>query len=286
MTIGAPARRRIGLFGTVQGVGLRPHIFRLAQALGLSGFVRNDGAGVTIEIEGENIDLFRDRLLGEMPEGARIDKVETKLLPSLSESGFRILASADDANFTRIGPDVATCPDCLADLFNPKSRFYRYPFTTCASCGPRYTFTWALPYDRNRTVMNAFAMCDACDRDYADPQNRRFHAQSLACPACGPRLSASVEDIAQTIRSGGIVALKGVGGFHLICDARQSNVVARLQRRKKRDAKPFAVSVFARPGNRDPAACSFDYRATKNLHANVAASVSQWRIWNSGSARD
>lgn len=243
MTIGAPTRRRIGLLGTVQGVGLRPHVYKLARSLGLRGFVRNDGSGVTIEIEGENIDLFRDRLLCEMPEGARIDKVETKSIPCLSESGFRILASADGANFARIGPDVATCSDCRADLFNPGSRFYRYPFTTCASCGPRYTLTRALPYDRNRTVMDAFPMCDACARDYADPHNRRFHAQSLACPACGPRLSARVEDIAQTIRSGGIVALKGVGGFHLICDARRSNVVARLRRRKKRDAKPFAVMI-------------------------------------------
>lgn len=145
MTNRAPARLRISLCGAVQGVGLRPHVFKLALTLGLCGYVRNDGSGVTIEIEGENIDLFRDRLSRDLPKGARIDKLETRSIAPQSETGFRILASVDDGNFTRIGPDVATCPDCLDDLFDPTSRFYRYPFTTCASCGPRFTITRALP---------------------------------------------------------------------------------------------------------------------------------------------
>ena len=243
MTNRAPARLRIRLCGAVQGVGLRPHVFKLAQTLGLRGYVRNDGSGVTIEIEGENIDLFRDGLSRDLPKGARIDKLETRSISPQSETGFRILASVDDGNFTRIGPDVATCPDCLDDLFDPASRFYRYPFTTCASCGPRFTITRALPYDRNRTAMDAFEMCAACASDYADPRNRRFHAQTIACPACGPRLSARIEDIAQKIQTGGIVALKGIGGFHLICDARRNDAVMRLRQRKKRDAKPLAVMI-------------------------------------------
>lgn len=243
MTDGSPARVRITLHGTVQGVGCRPHIFRLARSLGLRGFVRNDGDGVTIEIEGGNIDLFKEKLLLDPPTGARINEFKMWPVPARSETGFTIVSSATDVTSTRIGPDVATCPDCLADLFNPNSRFYLYPFTTCASCGPRFTITRALPYDRSRTAMNSFVMCAACATDYADPDNRRFHAQSLACPACGPRLSARLTDIAQTIKRGGVVALKGVGGFHLICDARRNETVLRLRNRKKRDAKPFAVMV-------------------------------------------
>lgn len=243
MSIGTPARWRIRLCGTVQGVGFRPYVFRLAQAFGLQGFVRNDGSGVTIEIEGENIDFFREKLLLDLPKGARIDNIEIRSVPSRHDGGFKILSSAAAVTCARIGPDVAVCSECLDDLFNPKSRFYLYPFTTCASCGPRFTITQALPFDRNRTTMDAFGMCGACAKDYADPQNRRFHAQSLACPACGPRLSAKVTDIALAIQSGGIVALKGVGGFHLICDARQRDAVARLRHRKKREAKPLAVMV-------------------------------------------
>jgi len=235
--------QRLRVRGAVQGVGFRPHAFRLAKSLGLRGFVRNDGGGVTIEIEGSDIDLFREKLLGELPQGARIDHIEVKSIPSKQETDFGIVASAKDGNSACIGPDVATCPECLADLFNPLSRFYLYPFTTCACCGPRFTITKALPYDRERTAMAPFTICAACAVDYADPDNRRFHAQSLACPSCGPRLSVTTPDIATTIRDGGVVALKGVGGFHLMCDARRSETVNRLRQRKKRDARPFAVMV-------------------------------------------
>ena len=243
MTDHSPSRARFRLYGAVQGVGFRPHAFRLAKSLGLRGFVRNDGGGVTIEIEGSDIDLFREKLLGELPQGARIDHIEVKSIPSKQETDFGIVASAKDGNSACIGPDVATCPECLADLFNPLSRFYLYPFTTCACCGPRFTITKALPYDRERTAMAPFTICAACAVDYADPDNRRFHAQSLACPACGPRLSVKTPDIAKTIRDGGVVALKGVGGFHLICDARRRDAVSRLRKRKKRDARPLAVMV-------------------------------------------
>ena len=141
----SPARARIKIKGTVQGVGFRPYVFRLARALGLRGFVRNDGGGVTIEIEGGNIEFFKEKLVFGMPAGARIDEFHMRSVPPGPETGFRIVSSASEENCTRIGPDVATCPECLADLFDPQSRFYLYPFTTCASCGPRFTITGALP---------------------------------------------------------------------------------------------------------------------------------------------
>lgn len=270
MTPRSPARARIKIKGTVQGVGFRPYVFRLARALGLRGFVRNDGGGVTIEIEGGNIELFKEKLVLGMPGGARIDKFDMRFVPTGPETDFRIASSAGDENFTRIGPDVATCPECLADLFDPESRFYLYPFTTCASCGPRFTITQSLPFDRRRTGMNSFAMCDACDGDYADPDNRRFHAQTLACAVCGPRLSIGMPEIAKTIRDGGIVALKGVGGFHLICDARRSETVERLRQRKKRDAKPFAVMI----ATADALSCiAFPTESEAQLVAHPAAPI-------------
>ena len=238
-----PERLRIKVFGTVQGVGFRPHAFKLAQKLDLSGFVRNDGAGAMIEVEGGNARLFVQQLSHDTPPGAVINEITVESILSKPDARFIIETSIREESQTCIGPDVATCPDCLTDLFNPDSRFYHYPFVTCAYCGPRLTITQALPYDRARTSMASFAMCAACAKDYADPNNRRFHAQSLACPKCGPQLSMEPKEIAQAIRAGKIIALKGVGGFHLICDARRRETVARLRQRKNRDAKPFAVMV-------------------------------------------
>ena len=243
MTKKTPERLRIRVFGTVQGVGFRPHVFKLAQKFDLRGSVHNDGAGVTIEIEGDKARFFVEQISRNTPPGATINEITIEPILSKPDAGFLIEASLCAETKTRIGPDVATCPDCLTDLFNPGSRFYHYPFTTCAYCGPRFTITQALPYDRARTSMASFTMCAACARDYADPNNRRFHAQSLACPVCGPRLSMEPKQIAEAIRAGKIIALKGVGGFHLICDARHSETVARLRQRKNRDAKPFAVMV-------------------------------------------
>jgi hydrogenase maturation protein HypF len=243
MTKKTSERLKIKVFGTIQGVGFRPHAFKLAQKLDLSGFVCNDGAGAMIEVEGDNAHLFAQQLSHETPPGAVINEITVESILSKPDAGFLIETSLCAETKTRIGPDVATCPDCLTDLFNPDSRFYHYPFVTCAYCGPRFTVTQALPYDRARTSMASFAMCAACAKDYADPNNRRFHAQSLACPKCGPRLNMKPKEIAQAIRAGKIIALKGVGGFHLICDARRSETVARLRQRKNRDAKPFAVMV-------------------------------------------
>ena len=239
----APKRLRIKVFGTVQGVGFRPYVFKCAQMLDLRGFVRNDGAGVTIEIEGDNASLFAERLTNDMPPGATIRKIVVEPILSKPENGFIIESSLCEETRNAIGPDVATCPDCLGDLFNPDSRFYHYPFTTCARCGPRYTIAQAAPYDRTRTSMASFNMCAACASDYANPDNRRFHAQSIACPECGPGLSMEPRQIAREILAGKIVALKGVGGFHLICDARRDQVIARLRQHKNRDAKPLAIMV-------------------------------------------
>lgn len=246
MTGQTSARLRIRILGTVQGVGFRPHVFKIAQGLDLCGFVQNDGAGVTIEIEGDHAHLFTERLLQSVPPGAVIGKITVEPVLSCADSSFIIAASACGEAKTHIGPDVATCPDCISDLFDQNSRFHHYPFITCARCGPRFTITQALPYDRTHTSMASFIMCAACASDYADPNNRRFHAQNLACPTCGPRLSMEMKDIARAIRAGKIVALKGVGGFHLICDARQSETIARLRQRKHRDAKPFALMVANR----------------------------------------
>ena len=238
-----PKRLRLRVRGTVQGVGFRPYVYGLAQTLQLSGFVLNDGNGVVVEVEGPNATLFVERLPRDAPPLARIDSVDVEAVASLGFSGFAILNSQDGAIQTRIPADAAICPDCLDELFNPESRFYHYPFVTCTHCGPRYTMTRALPYDRPQTGMSGFTLCPACAQDYADPTSRRFHAESLACPVCGPKLDHSVDDIVACLDRGQVVALKGIGGYHLMCDARNEQAVARLRQRKARDTKPFAVMV-------------------------------------------
>jgi hydrogenase maturation protein HypF len=237
----ASPRLRMRVRGTVQGVGFRPFVHGLAREFALDGFVRNDAEGVLLEVEGERVNEFVDALRREPPPLARIDRIELRRVPPKSMRGFSIEPSADGRTATRIVPDAAVCENCLDDLFDPDSRFYLYPFVNCTHCGPRYTLTRRLPYDRPQTSMAGFPMCDACARDYRDPLSRRFHAQPIACPRCGPKLDSSIGEIIALLRAGGIVALKGIGGYHLICDARNERAVTELRRRKGRDAKPFAV---------------------------------------------
>ena len=234
-------RLRLRVRGAVQGVGFRPHVYGLASRLDLSGFVRNDAEGVLIEVEGAGADQFVHALRLAPPPLARIDSLDVVELPLSGGSDFVIAATKAGASLTRIGADVAVCEECLTELFDPNSRFYRYPLVNCTHCGPRYTLTRTLPYDRAQTSMAPFAMCPDCARDYADPSNRRFHAEPIACRECGPRLDVQIADVADCISKGGIVALKGLGGYHLICDAHDEATVARLRRLKAREAKPFAV---------------------------------------------
>ncbi|MFO1103014.1 MAG: carbamoyltransferase HypF [Methylocystis sp.] len=237
----APQRLRVRVRGAVQGVGFRPFVHDLATRLRLDGFVKNDAAGVLLEVQGERVNAFLDALSRRPPPLARVEAIEVEELPSRESSSFVILDSVSGASETRIIPDAAVCDDCLDELFDPASRFHLYPFVTCTHCGPRYTLTRRLPYDRAQTSMAPFAMCRDCARDYREPANRRFHAEPICCPQCGPKLSASPADIVMALRAGKIVATKGVGGFHLICDARNRAAVEKLRRRKARDAKPFAV---------------------------------------------
>ncbi|MCC6136811.1 MAG: carbamoyltransferase HypF [Candidatus Contendobacter sp.] len=248
-------RRAIRIRGQVQGVGFRPFIYRLAIQRGLSGWVRNDGAGVDIEIQGDaaTLDDFLDALR-DLPPLARIDSLQASELPALAlEPAFTIAASSSDSVSADITPDTAICRHCLAELFDPQDRRYRYPFISCTDCGPRYTITAALPYDRPNTSMAGFPLCPGCAQEYRDPGDRRFHAQPNACPVCGPRLTlrdaqgvalaaADVVTAAlEGLQTGAILAIKGLGGFHLVCDAQNPAAVERLRQCKQRDAKPFAV---------------------------------------------
>ncbi len=236
-------RLRLRVRGAVQGVGFRPFAHGLANKLALSGFVLNDAEGVLIEIEGFGAKTFVETLRNAPPPLARIDAIEIAECAPRGDEGFSIDTTRTGRALTRIGADAAVCEDCLEELFDPASRFYHYPLVNCTHCGPRYTLTRSLPYDRAQTSMAPFAMCDSCARNYRDPANRRFHAEPIACPRCGPNIDVSVETIAQTIAAGGIVAVKGVGGYHLISDARNEAAVARLRARKARESKPFAVMV-------------------------------------------
>lgn len=244
--------------GIVQGVGFRPFVHHLATRLGLRGFVRNRAGSVFIEVEGETPDLerFLADLANQPPPLARVEHLSWEPMPPRGGQGFRIEASATDSpGAVFISPDVATCPDCLRELFDPADRRHGYPFLNCTNCGPRLTIITGAPYDRPRTTMASFAMCPACRAEYDDPGDRRFHAQPVACPACGPSLQAlnahgkriltddPFGEFVTAIRAGKIGALKGLGGYHLVCDARDSSAVAALRRRKHRDEKPFAVMV-------------------------------------------
>lgn len=237
----APQRLRLRLRGAVQGVGFRPFAHGVAARYGLSGFVRNDADGVLVEVEGARHADFLEALKREKPPLARIDGLEIEYIGVTGDRGFSILESALGSSRTRMVADAATCEACQGELFDSTSRFHLYPFVTCTDCGPRFTIVSSLPYDRARTSMARFAMCDDCARDYRDSNSRRFHAETIACPKCGPRLEHDPATIVAAIRAGSIVAVKGIGGYHLICDAGNESAVAKLRRRKRRDAKPFAV---------------------------------------------
>ena len=238
-------RLHILVRGLVQGVGFRPHVYRVASHHGVGGFVRNGPDGVVIEAEGSGLDTFLEDIHRLAPPLARIDTLVSSPVAALGQRDFRILESrGDGAGSAAVPADVALCDDCLRELFDPADRRYLHPFIACSNCGPRFTMTHRLPYDRAGTSMSGFALCESCDREYRDPASRRFHAEPVACNDCGPRLSHSVDTLAAALQSGRIVAIKGIGGFHLACDAGNPAAVAELRRRKHRDGKPFAVMVL------------------------------------------
>ncbi len=252
-------RLRLEIQGAVQGVGFRPFVYRVAGQEKLAGWVLNDARGVICEVEGppENVEHFRHRMAAECPPAAVVHDVVARWRPLLGESGFRIVASDGAAiKSVVILPDLATCKDCRDELFDPSDRRYRYPFINCTNCGPRFTIVEDLPYDRAHTTMRHFEMCPDCRNEYEDPLDRRFHAQPDACPKCGPRLQLTdstgstlarhdeaLRSAAAAIRAGRILALKGIGGYQLIADARSEEAVARLRERKLRPVKPLAVMV-------------------------------------------
>jgi hydrogenase maturation protein HypF len=260
-------RTTIAVTGMVQGVGFRPFVYALATALDLRGFVQNRGAHVFVDVEGEPtaLEAFLDRLTSSVPPRAAVERVTSEPAMPVHYHGFAIATSdaAPDAEM-RVPPDVATCDACLAELFDPHDRRYRHPFIACTACGPRYSIVTAMPYDRANTTMAAFDMCRQCRDEYANPRDRRFHAQAIACLACGPVLSArslrgavpptngdaALRAAAGILTSGGTVAIKGLGGFHLACDATNADAVARLRRRKGRDQKPLAVMCDVVEGRR------------------------------------
>jgi hydrogenase maturation protein HypF len=245
--------------GVVQGVGFRPFARRLADELGLSGWVENTLRGVVIEAEGPGpaLDEFLRCLKEAPPPHAEVSVVEWRAIPASGGSGFEIRPSTPEGDrLGRIPPDLATCPECVGEIFDPANRRFRYPFTNCTHCGPRFSIVESLPYDRPRTTLKGFALCPDCRREYEDPSDRRYHAQPVACPVCGPRLAlwdakgektAEGEDALrraeEAVRAGKILALKGLGGFQILCDARNPDAVAELRLRKRRPAKPFAVMV-------------------------------------------
>ena len=250
-------RAKVTVRGLIQGIGFRPFVYRLATKLKLNGWVSNSAQGLFIEVEGgrEALQSFLFRLEREKPPRAVIQSLEFSFLDAAGYRQFDIRESDQSGlKSVLILPDIAICDDCLGEIFDPGNRRFRYPFTNCTNCGPRFTIIESLPYDRPRTSMKRFAMCPACEREYGDPSDRRFHAQPNACPICGPKLElwnakgdavgekeAALLYAINVIREGQILALKGIGGFQLIVDARNADAVQRLRMRKGREEKPFAL---------------------------------------------
>ena len=251
---------RVHISGIVQGVGFRPFVYALALRLGLNGWVRNTSAGVDIEVDGPRpqLEAFIAALRSEAPPLSHIDSLEAHYTPPNGFTTFEIVHSqAVEAAFQPISPDVCLCPDCLRELFDPADRRYRYPFINCTNCGPRFTIIQDIPYDRPNTTMAPFPMCPDCAAEYADPLDRRFHAQPVACPACGPQVwlersgeseplsrgDAAIRQVRQWLLDGKILAVKGLGGFHLACDATNPQSVEMLRQRKLRVGKPFALML-------------------------------------------
>jgi hydrogenase maturation protein HypF len=259
MTRARPSARtravRVVVFGVVQGVGFRPFVYRLARTFGYAGWVKNIGPGVEIHLETatpEDFSRFLRRLKGDLPPLARIESLSLKPASSQGCRSFRVRKSGKGESFVFISPDIATCDACHREILTPSERRYRYPFTNCTDCGPRYTIVKSLPYDRAKTTMAGFTMCPDCAREYGDPGDRRYHAQPIACPRCGPRVSlidtrngkkmkGGIDEAAALIKKGRILAVKGLGGFHLVCDPWNAGAVARLRRVKERRKKPFAL---------------------------------------------
>jgi hydrogenase maturation protein HypF len=255
---GAGRLARIRVRGVVQGVGFRPFVYRLACDYNLKGWVRNTSGSVEIEVEGrrEAVQNFLRDLQAKAPPMAHIEKVETTFHPAKGYTEFQIGESlSQEGQYQLVSPDIATCNDCRKEIFSPTDRRFRYPFTNCTNCGPRFTIIKDIPYDRPKTTMRKFKMCPQCQREYADPLNRRFHAQPNACPKCGPSLELLdgkgkpvdsgdvIKAASQLLKEGKILALKGLGGFHLACDATSEEAINTLRARKRRRAKPLAVMI-------------------------------------------
>ncbi len=249
-------RRTYKINGIVQGVGFRPFIYRLAHELDLSGWVRNSPAGVEIELQGliRALAAFEQALSNEAPPLAVISSVTADDIPVIDDNTFKILPSSEGEPDIQIAPDSALCSDCLRELFDPADRRFRYPFITCTNCGPRYSIITGIPYDRSKTTMADFPLCQDCFHEYIDPMDRRFHAQPIACHSCGPQVSlllhsgeqlttrdSAIKQAVELLQQGHILAVKGIGGYHLAVDACNPAAVQRLRERKKRDEKPFAV---------------------------------------------
>ena len=251
--------------GIVQGVGFRPTVYKIAKALDLKGFVLNTGEGVIIEIEGENRDKFIDELKKNLPPLAKIDKITFEKLPLQNYLDFEIIHSKNTSKTTFISPDKSVCEDCIKEMFDENNRRYLYPFINCTNCGPRYTIIENIPYDRKNTSMKKFKMCEKCKKEYTNPLDRRYHAQPISCYECGPKLSLKLKvksekgkewriengewrkikrvfkKVAKFLKEGKIGAIKGLGGFHLVCDATNEKAVRKLRERKNRPFKPFAM---------------------------------------------
>ncbi|RPH79540.1 MAG: carbamoyltransferase HypF [Nitrospiraceae bacterium] len=257
MIAGSATRAQVKIEGTVQGVGFRPFVFRIARELDLTGWIVNGTDGVTIEVEGaaEAVGRLLERIQAVCPPGAKIERMSVRPIPAVGDSEFTIQPACEGGTKQlAMAPDLATCVDCVEELFDPLDRRFRYPWLSCTQCGPRFSMVTGVPYDRANTTMSRFVLCEACRVEYEAPENRRFHAESTACPACGPKLalwdvdgqvSAEGEEALQRtcriIRTGGIVAVKGIGGFHVWVDAASEEAVQLLRARKRRAHKPFAV---------------------------------------------